>query len=122
MSAMAPVHEEVHAEAGGQEEQKRQGAEDMGAMLGPENNPGDSEENTQRKSSRAVQERSLAAVVRTGLCGYLIVLRHDLPTSSRARFSSSELPMTDSELAVMAITPIIGCSSPRAAMGIAATL
>jgi hypothetical protein len=119
---MAPVHEEVHAEAGGQEEQKRQGAEDMGAMLRPENDPGDSEEDTQGKSSRAVQERALAAVVRTGICGYPIVSSHDLPTSSRARFSSSELPMTDSELAVMAITPIIGCSSPRAAMGIAATL
>jgi hypothetical protein len=36
--------------------------------------------------------------------------------------SSSELAITDSELAVMAITPIIGCSRPTAAMGMAATL
>ena len=38
------------------------------------------------------------------------------------RFSRIELPMTDRELAVMAMTPIIGCSRPIAAMGMAARL
>lgn len=36
VSAMPPMHEEVHAEADGQWEQKRQGAEDVGAMFDPE--------------------------------------------------------------------------------------
>jgi hypothetical protein len=39
-----------------------------------------------------------------------------------ARFNSSEFPITESELAVMAMTPIIGCSRPSAATGIAARL
>lgn len=43
-------------------------------------------------------------------------------TSSSARFNRSELPMTESELAVMAMTPIMGCSRPIAAIGIAAAL
>ena len=41
---------------------------------------------------------------------------------SFARRSRMELPMTDSELAVMAITPIMGCNSPIEAIGMAATL
>lgn len=49
-------------------------------------------------------------------------MRYDLLTSSRARFNNSEFPMTESELVVMAITPIIGCNSPTAAIGMAAAL
>ncbi len=40
----------------------------------------------------------------------------------RFPFSNTELPMTDSELLVMAITPIMGCNRPMAAIGMAATL
>jgi hypothetical protein len=49
---------------------------------------------------------------------------HHRPLSSvrSVRRSRSELPTTDSELAVMATTPIMGCSSPAAAMGMAAAL
>jgi hypothetical protein len=69
VSAVAPVHEEVHAEADGQWEQKRQGAEDMGAMFDPEKNSGDSQEHTERESRWSVQERPLAAFVQARISG-----------------------------------------------------
>jgi hypothetical protein len=62
-TAVAPVHEEVHAEADGQWQHKRQGAEDMGAMFDPQKNSGDSQEHTEGESRWSVQERPLTAFV-----------------------------------------------------------
>jgi len=57
---MSSMHEEVHAEADGQWEQERQGAEDMGAMFDPEEYPGDSQEHAESKPCWCVQKGPLA--------------------------------------------------------------
>lgn len=122
VSAMPPMHEDVHSEANGQRKQERQGAKNMDAVVDPEVDPGKRHGHTEGEPQGSFQERPIATFVPVQISRRTIVVRHDFSTSSLARFNSSELPMTESELAVMAITPIIGCSSPRAAIGIAATL
>ena len=69
VTAMAPVHEEVHAEADGQWEQKWQGAKDMRAVFDPEKNSGDRQKHTERESRWSVQERPLAGFVLVRISG-----------------------------------------------------
>jgi hypothetical protein len=100
---MAPVHEEVHAEADRQGQQERQGAEHMSPVLDPDQHAADGQENAEGIARRRSQERALRAFPDVGHAWS--VMGHGRRISSWARFSSSELPITDGELTVMATTP-----------------
>ena len=112
------MHEDMHQQADRERQQKRQAGKQMHAVLEGERQTDACKHDAHRHAEgRAQKSRDTAT---SGLRGSGM-FRHFL-TSSLARFYSSELPMTESEVAVMAITPIIGCSSPTAATGMAARL
>lgn len=109
-AAKSMMHEKVHAETYQQQNEQRQSVEDVRAVPDPEPHARDSEEGAEHERGGAAKERPPIMIGRS----------HRPP--SFTRFNKSELPITDSELAVIATTPIIGWSRPRAAMGMAATL
>lgn len=111
--AVAAMHEEMHSAA---QEQKKQRpcAQEMCTVFEYQKERSDPEKDGERQPRRRAPE--IISVV------MLTRFSFHFSTPSFARFSNKELPMTESELAVMATTPIIGCRRPSAAIGIAATL
>lgn len=75
-----------------------------------------------RADHQAANTTASVTSVRELLIGPVYSIVQGLSIPSRARLSRIELPMTDSELTVIAMTPIMGWSSPDAAIGIAARL
>jgi len=115
---MPSVHEHVHQQASRQRKQQRHACQDVNTMLQQQDHAPDRQRGAKYQTSRPAQ-KAIHWFIATRP---VVVLCHPLSPPSFARFKSSELPMTESELAVMAITPIIGCSRPTAATGMAARL
>jgi hypothetical protein len=63
VTAVTAMHEEVHAEANQERQQKGQGTENMRTMLKPQKHACSDEKNTECKSSGSVQERSTVVLV-----------------------------------------------------------
>ena len=104
-------------------------AEPLVELLWPEGAPGALGDEPKDKPTLTLwlpaPERATGAAIVVcpgGGYGHLAVDHEGSAGAIFDRFSKIELPMTDSELAVMAMTPIIGCSRRMAAMGMAARL
>lgn len=114
-ASVTAVHEDMHQQADCERQKKRQAGQQVHAVFECERQPHTGKHDAGRQSGRGAQK------TRDPPTRWFGVFCHFL-TPNFARLRSSELPITDNELAVMAITPIMGCSRPRAATGMAARL
>lgn len=117
-ASVTAVHEDMHQQADSERQKKWQDGEKMHPVFESERQPDTGNHDADRQSGWGAQKTRDTPTFERCWFGMFC---HFL-TSSFTRFRSSELPITDSELAVMAITPIMGCSRPRAATGMAARL
>lgn len=107
VAAVTPVHEHVDDRAE-QEEHVRHGAEDVRAVLLPQEEDGDRQEQAEAQPQREAERPSLLRRFESGLHGQSS-FRH---TSARRRRRA--LPTTETELKLMAAAAITGDkSSPK---------